>query len=448
MTRKRRLVGAALVTVLGALLAASAPAAEKEEKSPGELLRIAEQSGLKESFEAFGKLATIRDRESLRQWKVIDGLSGLARHPNPRKARRALEALYSLYRFDKTIKYDVLKSVAGVLQDKDGHSIVRIKAAEVLGNTCVAKELQDQNALDTMIRAARPSDTTPPEVAKACIVALGEIGDPRARSVVRDSLSYTNVNDKDAQADIRDAAIEALGTALRGSHAKEWVDQALGGRISLLLTDKDQTAETRAKVHKLAVAFTKTGGTVRNLEGTLLTTLEEATEPDAVIMALESFAGTGNEKAVAAFFAVLGRFKKAGQDDQGARRVRGAVCAATGKLLTIWSNAKTVPKKGVVEAVDLLITGMLDADNTVREQAVINIGNLYDTRCDRRKAAKALVAIATAKGMSEETKKNAIDSLEAVSGRVLGDDPSRWEAWISKRMNLDSLGPKTRRGRR
>ncbi|MHC4253668.1 MAG: hypothetical protein ACYS9X_31515, partial [Planctomycetota bacterium] len=188
--------------------------------------------------------------------------------------------------------------------------------------------------------------------------------------------------------------------------------------------------------------------TVRNLEGTLLATLEEATEPDAVIMALESLAGTGNEKAVAAFFAVLGRFKKAGQDDQGARRVRGAVCAATGKLITIWSSAKAVPKKGVEEAVDLLITGMLDIDNTVREQAVINIGNLYDTRCDRRKAAKALVAIATAEGMSAETKKNAIDSLEAVSGRVLGDDPSRWEAWISKRKNLDSLGPKTRRGRR
>ena len=89
---------------------------------------------------------------------------------------------------------------------------------------------------------------------------------------------------------------------------------------------------------------------------------------------------------------------------------------------------------------------MMDADNTVRAQAVINIGNLYDTRCDRRKAAKALVAIATAQGMSEETKKNAIDSLEAVSGRVLGDDPSRWETWISKSKNLSSLGPRTRRG--
>ncbi len=147
MTRSRRLVCVVLTAVFGVLLPAVGLAAPKEdEKTPGELLRIAEDKGLKESFEAFGKLAGIRDRESLRQWKVIAGLNKLARHPNPRKARRALETLYKLYRFDKSIKYKVLTSVADILQDKDGHAIVRIKSAEVLGSICVAKELQDQNA--------------------------------------------------------------------------------------------------------------------------------------------------------------------------------------------------------------------------------------------------------------------------------------------------------------
>ena len=50
--------------------------------------------------------------------------------------------------------------------------------------------------------------------------------------------------------------------------------------------------------------------------------------------------------AVAAFFAVYGRFKKKDESDTEAKRVRGAVYAATGKLLAVWSNRKTVPKKG------------------------------------------------------------------------------------------------------
>jgi hypothetical protein len=447
MTRSRRLVRAVLVASIGSLLSTSGLAGEEpDDRSPGDMLREAETGGLKESFEAFGKLAAIRDRESLRQWKVISGLARLARHPNPRKARRALETLQSLYRFDKTIKYDVLKSVADVLEDKEGHSIARIKAAEVLGSTCVAKELQDQSALDALIRSARPSETNPPEVAKVCIVILGKIGDPRARPVVRDSLSYINIKDKETQAEIRAAAIEALGAALKGRYAKEWLDRALAGRIIDLLRDKGLPPETRSKVLKVAGLLGPLGQNIRGLENMLLSSLADATEPDVVISTMGTVAATGSEKAVAAFFAVYGRFKKADESDTEAKRVRGAVYAATGKLLAVWSNAKAVSKKGVAEAVDLLITGMMDSDTGVKVQAVINIGNLYDPRCDRRKAAKALVAIATANGVAEEIKKNAIDSLESLSGRVLGDNPARWETWISKPSSIKSLGPQTRRG--
>jgi hypothetical protein len=449
MARYRRLVCAVLVAVFGALLPAVGLAGQpkEEEKSPGELLRTAKQGGLKESFEAFDKLALIRDRESLRQWKVIKDLATLATHPNPRKARRALTTLYALYRFDKTAKYDVLRPVADILRNESGHSIVRIKAAEVLGNMCVAKELQDQSALDSLTRTTKPSDKTPPEVAKACLIAVGKIGDPRARSVVRESLSYTNIKDRDAQGEIRDAAIESLGAALEGPYGKEWVDRNLGSRVGDLLRDKNLAADTRTKLLHLAGLIQGKGHTIVGLDSTLFSSLESSTDPDAVIATMETIAKTGNEKAVSAFLAVFNRFKDT-EDKQKAVLVRGAVCAATGRLLSIWSNTKSPPKKGVALAVNLLITGMLDTDGSVKAQAVINLGNLYDTRSDRRKAAQALVAIATAKGISKDIQKHAIDSLEAVTGRVLGDKPARWEAWISKRKNLLSLGAKTRRGGR
>ncbi len=450
MTRSRRLVCVVLVAVFGALLPATGLAVVKkdEEKSPGELLRTAEQGGLRESFEAFDKLSGIRDRESLRQYKVTKELARLAGHANPRKARRALKTLYSLFRFDKTFKYDVLSPVADILRDEGGHSIVRIKAAEVLGNMCVAKELQDRSALEALIKTTKPSDKTPPEVAKACLIAVGKIGDPRARSVVREGLSYTNVRDKDAQEDIRGAAIEALAAALEGAYAKEWVDRGLGSRVGDLLRDKNLAPDTRTKLLRLAGLIQGEGHTILGLDSTLFSSLESSTDPEAIVATMETIAKTGNEKAVSAFLAVFTRFNKDTEDQQKASRVRGAACAATGTLLSNWSNARSVPKKGVAQAVDLLIKGMMDKDNNVRMQAVINIGNLYDTRCDRRKAAQALVAIASAKGMSDEVKKNAIDSLEAVTGRVLGDKPARWEAWIAKRRNLLSLGPKIRRRRR
>jgi HEAT repeat protein len=396
------------------------------------------------SFEAFDKLSAIRDRESLRQDKVTKELARLARHTNPRKAKRALKTLYSLFRFDKTFKYEVLGPVADILRDDGGHSIVRIKAAEVLGNMCVAKELQDQSALDTLIRTTKPSDKTPPEVAKASLIAAGRIGDPRARSAVRDSLSYTNVKDKDAQEDIRAAAIEALGSALEGAYAKEWVDRSLGSRVGDLLRDKKLAPDTRTKLLRLAGLIQRNGQTIPGLDSTLFSSLASATDPASIMATMETIAKTGNEKAVSAFLAVFNRFKDT-EDEQNALKVRGAVCAVTGTLLSIWSNEKFVPKKGVAQAVELLIKGMMDSDASVRTQAVINLGNLYDTRCDRKKAAQALVAIAAAKGMSQTIQKNAIDSLEAVTGRVLGDKPARWETWISKRKNLLSLGPKTRR---
>ena len=54
--------------------------------------------------------------------------------------------------------------------------------------------------------------------------------------------------------------------------------------------------------------------------------------------------------------------------------------------------------------------------------------------------------LSTGPAWAQEIKKNAIDSLESISGRVLGDDPSRWETWISKPSSIKSLGPQTRRG--
>jgi len=442
MARSRRLV-AVLAVVFGALVPVTGLAQNKEEESPPLLLKIAEQGSLRESFEAFDKLAAIRDRESLRQWKVVEGLADLARHTNPRKARKALDTLKSLYGFDKTIKYSLIESVADILLDGEGHSIVRIKAAGLLGNLCVAKELQDRVGLDALMRSAKPSDKVPPEVAKACLLALGRIGDPRARQTVRDALSYTNA-DKDIQADIRAAAIEALEIALSGRHAEEWDDRALGSRINSLLREKDIDAETRSRLIGIII---KLGGQMRGVADMLYESLEAATDLKVILTTLDNVAEMGDEKAVSAFAGVLARFKN-DDDDKEASSVREAVCEATGKLLTVWSDKKSFPKKGVEQAVNLLIAGMMDSDRGVKTQAVINLGNLYDTRFDRRKAAQALVAFALAKNTSDEMKKHIIDSLEAITGRVLGDDPAKWETWISKSRNLKSLGPRTtRRGR-
>jgi len=446
MARSRRLV-AALAVVFGALVPVTGLAQLKaDEKSPRILLQEAEQGNLKESFEAFDKLGSIRDRESLRQWKVVEGLADLARHTNPRKAKRALGTLKSLYGFDNTIKYSLMESVADILLDGDGHGIVRIKAAGLLGSLCVAKELQDRRALDTLMRSAKPSDKVPPEVAKACLLALGRIGDPRARQVVRDALSYTNA-DKDIQADIRAAAIEALETALDRPHAEEWVDRALGSRIGALLREKDVDAETRSRLMGIAIDLGDHDLTVRGVADMLYESLEAATDVKIILTALGNVAEMGDEKAISAFAGVLGRFKD-GDGGKEASKVREAVCEATGKLLTVWSDKKSFPGKGVGQAVNLLIAGMTDADRGVKTQAVINLGNLYDTRFDRRNAAQALVAFAVADSTTDELRKHAIDSLEAITGRVLGSDPAKWETWISKSRNLKSLGPRTsRRGR-
>jgi len=445
MARSRRLV-TVLAAVFGVLAPVTGLAQRKEdEKSPGEYLRIAERGSLKESFEAFDKLGAIRDRESLRQWKVVGGLADLAKHTNPRIAKRALGTLQTLYGFDKTIKYSLIESVADILTDGEGHSIVRIKAAGLLGSVSVAKELQDRKALDALMRCAKPSDKVPPEVAKACLLALGRIGDPRARQAVRDALSYTNA-DKDVQADIRAAAIEALETALSGRHAEEWVDRALGSRIGSLLREQGMDAETLSRLMGIAIILKRYGLTVRGVDEMLYKFLEDATDVNVILTALKNVAEMGDEKAVSAFAGVLARFK----DDKGgneAAKVREAVCEATGKLLSVWSSAKSFPKKGVEQAVNLLIAGMIDTNLGVKTQAVINLGNLYDTRFDRRKAAQALVAFAVAKNTSDEMRKHAIDSLEAITGRVLGDEPPKWETWISKSRNLKSLGPRTRIGR-
>ncbi|MHC4251607.1 MAG: HEAT repeat domain-containing protein [Planctomycetota bacterium] len=431
--------GISLVCVAALCAAGSLGAAEPGVRSIPETIKAAKRGPQLARIEAIDALAAVRDRESLRQWGVVGVLLELAQDRNPNIARPALRGALKLCGFDASLKREVMGPVARILRDGDRHNVVRVVAAKGLGELVVAGELQDRPALDALIASARASEAGSPEVVAACIRVLGGIGDPRARAVVRDGLTGGRVRDERAKREIRETALDAFADALRGPSAKEWLDPALAARLLDILGERGLPPATRVRAIEVAGLLPPLGVTVPGVEKGLLALVDEAAEPGVVVAAMRALASMGGERAAGALARACARFGVKGAGESA--DVRAAACEVSGEFLAKWSELAKVPARPAAELVELLVKAMADPDKNVVAGAVVALGNLYDTRYDRTRAAEALVAMLGAKGVDERTKRLVAGSLEIVTGRVFGDDVDRWEELIER--DGDSLKPRS-----
>jgi len=433
MTMRALLPIAALSLTCASVASArdSGPGPE-EDVTPGELIARAERrTTLVDCLLALRALGEIRDRESLREWDVVDALSRLARDGHPRVALAAIESLGALYRFDPTIKTIVRDALVELFDDAARHVLVRRACAIQLGGICKAGEFADRNALRALERGTKPSAGNPPEVCAAALKALGRIGDPVARETIREALASTDPT-------IRAAALEALVSALKGPSGKKFFDAGLATVLLDLLGDDDLPAGSKSTVAEAIGLIISMKCPIPGAEAPFLRMLRESDDEITVKSALKALALSGSVKAATAFPPVYDRFLPAreGGADAARARVRSMVCAMVGELFLKWAGDPNVPGTTARPLVDMLGKAIMDADRDVVSQAAVALGNLYDKKYDRRKAALFLLALMSAKGVDESVRAFAVGSLEIITGRALGLDVQAWEDWVRDNASL------------
>jgi HEAT repeat protein len=380
-------------------------------------------------------ISAIRSRETIREWRLMELLKELAQGANPRVGRKAVVIMGDFVQaVDRTFADQLRPTLASLLKSTDRHVLVRKEAAVQLGRITTGERFADAEAVAALVAAATPGRTSPPEVVAAALKALGTIGDPRGRNVIRDGL-----NNRDQL--VGEAALEALVNALSGDRAKEFLDPALGNLLLGRLTDQELAADTRAAVIEALGRAIGEGARIE-ADQAFAKIIREDAEPTVVIAALKAVGFVGSPASSSAMIDAFRRFAPSTDGADEGSKVRSQVCVTAGELFELWSSRRGLSTilPSAQSLVDLLSEAIINGKNLdVRKEAAIALGNLYDRRYDRQKAVATLVAVIGTPKIEEDLKKAAIDSLEVLTGRSFGMDAERYERWYRK--NESSLRP-------
>lgn len=432
--------GAALAALAFAGLAPQVSAApDEEENNFAEWIQTAESGTRRERREALAKILGIRDRDAIREWNVINKVVKFAGDGDPRFARRAARGLGDFAQWDRGVKNQVREPLVDILQDAEGHVIVRREAVVQLGRMCRAGDEMDRSAMNALLAAAKPSAKYPSQVAAAATLALGRIGTPRAMDVIRQNLSYVDREDPE-DTEVRDAAIEAITHALSGEKAKDFAkDPKLIGRMLALTNVAGIPSDAKSKILLAVARFVQLGVRAPALETHLVKMLREEKEPDTVLAALKAASRVGSSKVAAVLPEVWKRFDASKEDSS---KIYLQVCETSAELFAFWGKkgSRATPPAGTVKAlVDLLAVAIKEGQSEVQKEAAVALGELYSRKFDRNKAVVTLIAFLATEGMDEGVKTEAANSLEIITGRSYGDNAKRWEKWYYK--NKSKLRP-------
>lgn len=431
----------ALAGALGVgLLAPEARGAgkEEEEKNIGEFIQTATNGTTRERRDALGRLGALREREIIREWDVIPKFIEFMRDDDPRFARNAVKHLGGFAQWDRTVKNQIRQPLVKLLQDPEAHVIVRREAVAQLGRMCRAGDVVDSNAVVALVRAAKPSRDNPPEVAITALRALGQIGDARARTVIRLMLS-------NADLDVRDAAIDAILDGLSGQDVGEFAkDPVLVKRLKDLAGDTTVSPEARAKILEALARLVGAGIQVPGLDTHVISILRDEKAPGTVIAALRAASRIGSPKVAAVLPEVYKRF---GPDEAAAEmdlsQVRLQVMETAGDLFALWGRKDRrtqVPRGTVSTLVNLLAATITKGQGAAQKEAAVALGNLYSRKYDRSTAVAVLTAALSSEAVPDDIRKAAVESLEVITGRAFGLDAERWEKWF--RSNRVKLRPR------
>ncbi len=434
--------GTALAALVFAGLAPQVSAAPRneEESNFAEWLQTAESGTSRERREALGKILGIRDRDAIREWNVIDKVVKFARDSDPRFARNAARGLGDFAQWDRGVKNQVREPLVRILQDAEGHVIVRRETVVQLGRMCRAGEELDRSALNALLAAAKPSAKYPSEIAAAATLALGRIGTLRAINVIRENFSYRDREDPE-DTEVRDAAIEAITRALSGEGAKKFAkDPKLISRMLALTDVAGIPSDAKSKILLAVARLIRLGVRAPRVETHLVKILREEKEPDTVIAALKAASLVGSSKVGSVLPEVWKRFE-AGKESSS--EIYLQVCETSAELFAFWGrkDSRAAVPAGVVRAlVDLLAGAIKGGQSDVQKEAVVALGNLYSKKYDRNKAVVTLIAFLATEGMDEGVKAEAAESLEVITGRSFGLKAKRWEKWYYS--NKSKLRPR------
>ncbi len=410
---------------------------KKKEQVIPKILREAAKGTSRKRRESIGQLGSLRDREAIRQWKVVEALVGFTRDRSPRVAQVAAKALGDLVQWDRSIKEKARDPLVKVLQNSKAHVIIRRESATQLGLMCSSDDFSDRDATNALVKAAKTTRTNPPEVAAAALRALGRIGDSRARTVILAGMSH-------ADPLVRAAATEALEEVLAGPNVGKFLGADLNRILLGLLRGGRLDPEARAKVLLVIARAIREGQRIDGAETLVVKMLREEKEPDVMVVVLEAARLMGGTKTAPVLPEVYKRFSPdKNEEKKGSSEVRLQVCETVGELFAFWSSKQRgrIPATAAKVLIDLLETAVMGKEGDVAVAAADALGNLYDRRYDRTKAVAILIAVVGAEGVAESLKKTALDSIEVVIGRSI-KDPEGLEKWF--RGNLRLLRPHVR----
>jgi HEAT repeat protein len=439
MMRRSGLLASVVITC--GIIGLSTPAlgADKKDETVEELLSKVAIGTLSERLEALQGITQLRDMKQIREWKIVELLMELSKDDNPRVARRAVKGMGDLVMgAERGLKDQVRTPIIKILRDAKRFPLVRSEAARQLGRLLTAGDFADAEGVTALIRIANAEVTKAPEVAAACIIAVGDIGDRKGKELIRERL-----NSRDTM--VQEAALEALEKFLTGRHAKDIVDASLGDLLLRLLSNPRLTPEGKERILQAVGLAVKNGTPKARAEAALLRVLDAEKKESTLVAGLKALAFAGTPKCVKTLVALFERFSKPGEDgaDVG-MKVRAQVCSTIGELFDAWGRSRTLDGAGgAARLLCELLTGAMISDkaDSVKKEAIVSLGNLYDRKYDRLKPVAALIAL-LAETTGEDRQNMIVESLEVLTGRSFGADAERWERWFGK--NQRKLMPSRR----
>ena len=306
--------------------------------------------------------------------------------------------------------------------------------ANVFGQTLErdGKDVKDLNDAYPALKEVAKAKGEPLGLRKACILAIGEFGSADAIEVLAAVLNEGDTGD------MRESAVHAIDVLLSKVAESVALSVPTVNKLVDMLRDKNVPDELKIAVMKLMARLIRENNTTARNEA--FPVILEMVDPlkaknDLLLVAgVECLGIIGSAEVVVPLKKTYDAYFDARNAQKtGDVAVRQPIMRALRSVLSVQGGARTPDTKAVHEATTLLVKAIDDdAAVPVKSSAAYALRYVYKFDAEHKETVTALVYLLNST-RDEELKKNAVETLNFITGLGYTDEPRRWFEYIDKK---------------
>jgi HEAT repeat protein len=447
-----------MVVLIGLLTCGGAFAGERaREKTVNEIVSIAKSParGPLERVEMINKLSALTDSAVIRDNRVVEELIVIGK-PNDKKAdifvrASAIDALAKIQKIDQRAKDKFLPAFSPILKDKTEHMIVARAVASNFKESLDKEGLPDRDAYKIISELAKDKATNL-GLRQVAIDTVGTFGAIEGLDILLPLLS-------EPEQLVREHAASAIYDLMARVEGTVNMPLPAVNKLVEMVSDKTFAAELKVNVMKVLGTLVRDGNmaakaAIPEIVKIVANEQDEKLVKGGIVALGLIGSGDAVEPLIKAYNDFVGAAANAGAGVSPAPAnattpveapkpvnsketdIRKAIMDAFISILANQGQKPNPDMKVINDCVNFLLkVSSDDADVGVKKAAVFALRYVYPTPMKvpaHKNVGDVLCGIALKEGVSEDLKREIVDTLRAISGQDFGNDYKRWDDYWAK----------------